>query len=149
MSSFVDAEKRRWDLTLNVGLVGRLRKDAGVDLGKAGEGMAAALFADPESLVKALWVLCERQAERQDVTPEQFGYGFDGPSVQRAVDALLEAIIDFFHRSNPAGKMKEKLPSLLKKLEADATAKMEAQMDSILNANAGDSPASSASTPGK
>ena len=57
MAKFTDAKGRMWPLTINVGLLGRLRRDAGFDLSKIGEGMAETMTTDPGTLVKVLWVL--------------------------------------------------------------------------------------------
>lgn len=151
MAKFEDSSGKVWTIQLNVGLVGQLRREAKFDLGGAvrdGEKLAELLFTDPEILVGILWVCCEPQAQTLGVSAEQFGFGFDGPAISRAVDALLEAIIDFFHRPATAAAMKAKMPTLLNDLDQKMTAALEKQADSISSPNAGSLPASSAATPG-
>lgn len=152
MPKFKDAKDREWDLALNVGLLGKLRKEAGFDLGKntTAERLSETLFADPEMIVRVLWVLCESQAEKTGVSPEEFGYGFDGPSINSAITAFIEAIIDFFHRPAAATAMKAKLPQMMgsfdQKVQTIGLAAMD-QAISILNDSAGVLPESSAWMP--
>ena len=142
MSKFRDAEGREWKLSLTVGMVTRLRTDAGFELGKASSAdrLGEMLFANPETVARVLWVMIERQAEPLGVTPEAFADGLDGPTIEAASTAILEAIIDFFHRAQPAAAMKNKLPEVLGKMDQRITAAMTAAMDSPSSDNAGDLP---------
>jgi hypothetical protein len=146
VARFKDSKGRDWDIVLNVGLIGELKRDAAFDLGKAaeaGERFGDFLFADPSTLANVLWVLVRRQATSQGVTEEQFPYVLDGDAIDRAGDALMEAVIDFFHRRR-AGAMKARLPKLLAKMDAEIQAAMSQAADSILSGSAGSSPESPA-----
>jgi hypothetical protein len=131
---FKDKEGREWDVTLNVGVIGALRRDANFELGKAAtaERFAETLFADPEQFVRVLWVIVEKQAEKAGVSPEEFGYSFDYETVGRATEAFMEAIIDFFHRPAAAKAIKAKLPALLKSIDKQIVTGMEATMEKAI-----------------
>jgi len=137
---------REWELALNVGLLGRLRRDADFDLGKNTnkERLAETLFADPETIVKVLWVIVEKQAEKASVSPEEFGYGFDGSAIESAATAFMEAIIDFFHRPAVAKALTMQLPGMLTEFDARMVGATEKAIEklkrSTLNDSAGNSP---------
>ncbi len=150
MTSYRDRNGNDWDIRLDVGLVGRLRTDAGFNLGKemVAERIAETLFTDPESFAKVLWVLCREQAEKRTITPEQFVSGLDFEAINNASLALMEAITDFFHRPAVAAKMKSALPGWMAKVDAMAVEAVDRAFSqtSILRTGAGGSPASSEST---
>jgi hypothetical protein len=149
VASFKDADGREWKLRLTVGLLGDVRRDAGVDLGaaiKSPKDLAGILYADPADLVKVLWVLVEKQATDAGVSPEEFGHAFDGAAIERAGEALLEAVADFFPRSAIGRKIKSNLPKLLEQVDREIEARMDAALTS--NAPAGNSPESSGSIHG-
>lgn len=138
MAKFADSEGREWDLSLNVGLVTKLRTDAGFELGKttSAEKLGEALFADPETFAKVLWVCVESQAEKKGVSGEAFAFALDGDTIEKATTALMLAIIDFFHRRGPGKVMAARLPDLLKNLDS----KIETAIQSRLNEQLGNSP---------
>ncbi len=150
MPKFQDSLGREWRIGLTVAALPRLRAEAGFDLGKAAaaEKLGEMLFGDPETVAKVLWVLVDRQAEAVGVTPEAFTEGLDGLAIERAANALIEAIIDFFHRARPAAAIKSKLPEVLGKMDERLEAAMTTAMamDATWNASAGGSPGSSGST---
>ena len=153
MSRFKDSTGREWSLDLNVGMLGKLRTDAGFELGKSqtAERLAETLFADPETLAKVLWVLVESQADAKQVTPESFACSLDGDALEVATTAILEAIIDFFHRAGPRAMLRSRLPEMLHKADTQVMQAIESEMsrrtEGPLNPGAGSLPASSASTP--
>lgn len=116
MANFTDAKGRNWFLSLTVGDQLHIQRETGVDVGKAFKSVDALsdmIFADPATLVKTLWVLCESQAEKANITPEQFGYGFDGATLEGATEALLEAIADFTPRSAIGQAIRRNLKKVL------------------------------------
>lgn len=147
MASFKDRNDREWRLELDVPMVVALRTRVGFELGKAAvsERFGEILFGDPETLVRVLWVICEQQAEKAGVTPEQFGGGFNGQAVSDAVDALIGAITDFTHRPAVAAAIKAKLPTTLAGMEARMIRAIEEKMNSISNESATSLPASAES----
>lgn len=96
MSKFTDANGRDWQVTLTVGLLRPLRElGFGLDELK-GTTVGGLAFAEPEKLVEVAWLLCEAQADKAGVTPEQFGAGFDGDTLDRFADAFMGAVLLFF-----------------------------------------------------
>lgn len=128
MAKFTDHTECEWRVLLTYGSAKRVKEATGVNLALAGQGAVEwvdALFNDPGVLVGVLWELCAEQAQRANVTPEQFGERFDGATLDAAGNALLEAVADFFPRSRIAQALREKLPQVIAKAEAEAVAKLE------------------------
>jgi hypothetical protein len=139
-----------WRVRLTLGLVGRLRSDAGFDLGAAAGGgeLARVLFGgEPETLGRVLWTLCRDEAQARGLTaPEAFYEMFGPEELDAAADALMEAVTDFFHRGR-AAEIKKSLPGMKATLNARMTAAAVAAIGSMSSGSGGDSPASSASPP--
>lgn len=129
MPKFSDSQGRDWPLVISIAHVGELKRDAGFDLGKAGDevAFAKALFGDPVTIANVLWVLVRKGAG--SVTQEEFFAALDPDAVERATDALLEAIADFFHRRR-SGPVKARIPELM----AAVDKAHEKKMQSIFNA---------------
>lgn len=140
MPTFTDKAGRSWLVELTVADLPRLRA-LGFELGQilsAPERMGDLFLADPEKLVAAVWLLCEAQADTAGVTPEQFAAGFDGPGLERSVEALIGAAIDFFPRSRVATEMRGRLTTALEQADRAIIEKMRS------SAPATNSPASPA-----
>lgn len=143
VATYADRHGREWAISLTVGDFPRL-KAAGVDLGavlRDGQALADLLFCDPERLGRAVWTLCETQAARAGVTPEQFADGLDGPALERLGEAMGEAIADFFPRSKVAAAIKGNVKASLEAADRAMVAALTSKL------TAGGSPAPSASTP--
>lgn len=96
MSKFTDATGREWAVGLTVGLLRPLR---GIGFGLdelKGTAVGTLAYAEPEKLVELAWLLCEPQADKAGVTPEQFGAAFDGDALDNFADAFMEAVLSFF-----------------------------------------------------
>jgi len=156
MHSFVDNANRTWELTINVAIVKRVRALVDVDLyGLVDEGFKSlsALIADPVQLADVLFCLCKEEAEKANVTDEDFGRALAGDAITRAADAFVEELIDFFpdararaglRKAIDAGrKVRDKVlthaETLLESIDPEVEAKK--WIDS-----SGNSPASSPST---
>ena len=128
MAKFTDHTGHEWKLLLTYGSAKRVKDATGVNLAVAGSGNAEwvnLLFDDPGKIVGVLWELCEEQARAANVTAEQFGERFDGATLSAAGDALMEAVADFFPRSRIAQTIREKLPQVVAKAEAEAIQHLE------------------------
>lgn len=126
MSQFTDRDGRTWSLGVTVGDLKPLR-EFGFDLNKivgAGSGLGEILFAEPERLVGVLYHLCEKQAEKAGVTPEAFACLFDGPTIEAAGEALLEAVIDFSPRSRVARELKGRLKATLAAMDEELASRI-------------------------
>lgn len=152
MTEFTDKDGRAWTLRLTVGSLAAFRA-AGIDLSKAlrsAEGLAEILFADPENLVRVLWVLCEGQAKEKGVDPQAFAEGFDGPALESATEALLSAVADFFPRTAVGKALRESQPKTLAAMDRALIQAMTRRAESAistLNDTVGNSPGTSAATP--
>lgn len=153
MSQFKDCLGREWQIDLTVASLRDVRKHAQIDLGKLlkdNNAFAEFLFSEPEALVEVLWVLCREQAEAQGVDAEHFARGFDGPTGDKAAEAVLAAVADFFPRRGLGRTLKERMPSLLAKMDELANQVVTEALDraAASNNSAGNSPASAGSNPG-
>ena len=134
--SFRDAEGREWHLSLSIGLARRIKDEVGVDFGQLADGkLLAELGTDPEKLCSALWLMCEKQAERQSVTPEGFAESLDGDAIDGAMEALVEAIVLFTrsHLRNAMRTMFSKTKVAQEKTAKAAETWIETNADQITN----------------
>lgn len=110
MSQFKDANGRTWTLNVHVGSIKRTRDATGVDITKLYGEDAAKVFADIVLTVNVLYMLVKPQADEAGISDEQFGEGLVGDAIERAHDALMDAVADFFPSSTRPllVKMKQK-----------------------------------------
>ena len=96
MLSFDDAAGRTWSLAITINQVKKVRDKCDVDLvgHELGETLQK-LGADPVALCDVLYTICEDQIEKAGLTPEQFGEGLAGDSIDAATDAFLDALVAF------------------------------------------------------
>ena len=154
-TTFKDAADREWRVRLTIGLLGTVRRETGVELGKvlaSAEGLGkfeSEVVGDPEKFVTVLYLLCHDQAEKAGVTPEQFAEAIDGDTYRRAAEAMLGACSDFFRPPKTSGATKETLRTLLAKADDLMAETIRAKLNDLPTANgsAGNSPASPDSTP--
>lgn len=99
MVRFTDRTGRAWDLVLTFGHVEPIRDACDLDLlqlGKSEDGWSSLFGVEFRQIVSATWLLCQDQAATRSVTPEQWAYLFDHPTMVGAASALAEAVIGFF-----------------------------------------------------
>lgn len=113
-TTFIDTCNRRWDLSITVGTVKRVRQLCGVDLYDAlGGAVLSELAADPVKLVDVLYAIAKPQADAADVTDEAFGESMAGDAILHATNALLEGLTSFFARPG----QREAFRAVLEKLD--------------------------------
>ena len=78
--------------------------------------MVGSLAVDPVLLCDVIFVLVSDQAERNNITDEDFGESMAGEAIGKATEALLDEIVDFF----PPRKRKVLRMALDKMEEAQA-----------------------------
>jgi len=118
VKTFTDNTGRVWTVALNVGTLKRVRALREVDLMQAVEGkLVEKLIADPVLLCDVLYAVCKEEAEKQNVSDEDFGRGLGGDAIDSATTALLEELVDFFpqRRREVLRKALEKMQSLQEK----------------------------------
>jgi hypothetical protein len=98
MKAFNDTKNRRWDLSLSIATVKRVRNLTDVDLLSILDKpeLLSDLASDPVQLVDVLYIIVKPQADAINVTDEQFGESLDGESIEKATECFLEALVDFF-----------------------------------------------------
>lgn len=96
MMTFTDLHGRAWTPRITVATVRTVRTVTGVDLFKilTEDGQLQELFGDIVKVVDVLWLACRGQ--HAGVTDEDFASGLAGDICEKAIDALLGAILDFF-----------------------------------------------------
>jgi len=100
MASFTDSKSKDWNVAISVEDVRQVRAVCGVNLYEAIDGnLFAKLAGDPVALVDVLYVVCKSQADSRGINAEEFGRALAGDSIEKASDALIEAIIDFFPKA--------------------------------------------------
>lgn len=157
MHSFVDNANRTWEVVINVAAIKRVRGLLSVDLYSLvddGFKSLSALVSDPVQLADVLYCLCEDQADKANISDEDFGRALAGDAITRAADAFVEELIDFFpdararaslRKAIDAGKkVRDKVLTHAEKLLE--TIDPESEAVKWINSS-GNSPASSPSTP--
>lgn len=132
-SSFTDCKGRAWKLTLTMGSVAAVKRETNVNLALASKtaDWVDVLFGEPERLVSILWILCEEQAKGAGIEAEEFGYGFDGPTLEAAGMALATAIADFFPRSRIAQAIREGLPKVMDAADRKAVESIQRNISTV------------------
>ena len=110
----------------------------------------------------AMYAVCKPQADKEEVTDEQFGEGLAGDSIAEATNALIEAIVAYLPEQKR--RLMEKAAEKQRQIETRGLAAVEKHLDdpnlvdrvvqdleknlqaSALNASSSDSPESSEST---
>ncbi len=158
MKTFQDNAGRTWTVAVNVDGIRRVRSLLNVNLLDVlddGCKLLAQLHDDPVLLVDVLYCLCKPEADAQQISDEQFGKSMSGDALLNAATALLESLSDFFPQARQRAAMKElvaKTGQVVDRLldHAETTLK-EFDPESVAQsaiASFGNSPDSSASTPG-
>ncbi len=118
MSQFNDNQQRPWNLDLDAPTIEMVRaatcrKDGckhdpyvapcdGIDLADLHGKAIDRLANDPVLLVRVLTLLVSDQLQSTNITATSFGKSIAGPALERATDAMLESIADFFHGKRAA-----------------------------------------------
>jgi hypothetical protein len=137
MPKCTDKLGREWELGITVADLKALR-EVGFDFVTFIPEKASAVLFDPEQLMRVLRVFAHVPKETPD---DEFNAGFDGPAMQRAGEALLEACADFSPHSRLAAWLRGRYAKGLEIL-ATATARV---LESNLSAS--NSPAESPASP--
>lgn len=111
-ATFTDGNGREWKLRLTTDQLSVLRDRFKLDVvGMTDFGQfIGLLFDDPERFVSVVHLLARPPA---DMTAEDFASGFDGPTLEAAGVALLEAFANFSPRSRIAQWRTTKIRELM------------------------------------
>lgn len=117
MKSFCDVNGKKWNISITVGSIKRVRDLAGVDLLDMKNGAVfEKLSSDPIALCDCLWALCSDQAEKDGVTETEFFDAMAGDAIDSATVAMLDDLVAFFPNAKRA-----LLENLLRKLRTVQT----------------------------
>ncbi|MFI4855135.1 MAG: hypothetical protein ACIAQF_09205 [Phycisphaerales bacterium JB065] len=114
--SFKDAEGREMVVRVNVFTLEKVKEpeDLNFDLlSIAEEEPLRRLCTDYGLLVGILWIVCARSIEKhgedrgEAITPEEFAESFSGDVLANALDALVQAITDFFPNARQRKNVRE------------------------------------------
>ena len=94
MAIFIDNQKREWNLYIDIPIARKIRTQLNVDILDIQEGLSA-ISEDPILLCDVLFMLCQQQAEKRNISDEQFGKALVGEAIESACSAFVEALMDF------------------------------------------------------
>lgn len=159
MHTFKDNEGRPWTVAINIATAKRVKAatNGAVDLYSAvSDGLEALgkLLSDVLTLVDVIYLCCEEQAQAKNVSDVDFGRAMAGDVIEKATDAFLKALIDFF----PDPRTRKTLATVIEKAKAYGDQQLNQAVELVENldiesllksskSSSGNSPASSASTP--
>lgn len=130
---FEDREGRTWSLRITVKDARRVQDETGINV-LTMDGLQR-VVDNPLELYEVLWVLCEDQADRAGVSPEEFGEAIDGEALSGATDALVEALENFIPPQKR--RMMRALRGRAQEIDAEQTEEMveaieNGEMDGML-----------------
>lgn len=101
MAHFVDRTGDRWDISLTLADLRRVKDQTGNDLMAVVNGdTEAAWLADVYAMFAVLCVLTERQRNERGLTVDDFAERIESQEIAEAASlAIASAVIDFFHPS--------------------------------------------------
>jgi len=119
-ASWTDNEGRRWNTTVTVGTLKRVKDLVDVNLLDVFDGVLLSRLADdPVLLANTLYAVCKPQADERGVDDVAFGELLVGDTIERAAEALVHGIASFFPQGRRAA-----LTSLWTKLQRAQAATM-------------------------
>ena len=96
MAAFKDNTGREWAVSIDVNAVKRVRSLLDVDLLDIVDGkLVERLVGDPVLVCDVIYAVCKPQADKDDITDEDFGRAMLGDAIDAAVSALLESLVNF------------------------------------------------------
>lgn len=122
MIGFKDKTGRFWQLELTIGLIESIKEKALTDIDTlitAPEEFGKVLLMNPRKFAEILWVMCEEQAVVANVSPTDFGKLLNRDTIDKASNAFIESILDFYPRQSAGRVMRENLPALLMKMDSE------------------------------
>ena len=130
MKTFVDNMGKTWTVTVNVGTIKRVKDLLGINLVQAITGdLIEKVENDICLFVDILYVVCKQQAQANNISDEKFGELLGGDSLEKATEAFLEQLIDFFPEAKR--KLYRKAWSKTKQAEVLAVQKLEKKLQAM------------------
>lgn len=136
MPKFEDKENRTWVITLDVGLIEDIKDETEIDLDeliRQPQKMSEMIFVSPRKMVELLYVCCEKQIALIPLTPREFARIFDRDVLDKACNALLEAIMLFYPRSSVGNVIQKNLPKMIEEMDRKLVVDTEAKVKQVLS----------------
>jgi hypothetical protein len=132
MASFQDRLSRTWNIEITVFELKKVKDEFQLDLAEcasADNRLFARLSTDTVLLVDVLSCLLEDQIKQLGLNDRQFAQGIVGVGITHAIEALVEAIVNF---SQPReGQLMRAMWNKLESTKELATVRVLGQMDEI------------------
>lgn len=135
MRSFKTNDGQEWQLSVNVLTVKRCRELTGINvLGLVGEQSAIAdLFTDDVRLCEVLCACIKPQLDAAGKTADDFYATVDGDVIEKAAEALLDEVVNFFQepRRGLLKKAMAKYQKAAEKMRREGAAEVEKRLKEI------------------
>jgi hypothetical protein len=129
LKTFKDNAGRTWTLAVNIAAMKRVKTLLNVNLMDAVENdLIQKLATDPVLLCDVIYAICKPEADKQNITDEQFGQAMAGDAIEHATVALLEELVDFFPEAKR--RVLRKVVEKFKQTEKQANETAEKYLDS-------------------
>lgn len=155
MATFNDRNGREWKLAITVADLPRLRALCGVgpsEILNTELALTGMYASGPAELTEFAWSLCSAEAQAAGVAADTFIAGMDADALDRLFDAVQGEVVRFFNRSAAGQGIARSLPrireTIARRTEESIQRRLSEDEASTSSGSAGNSPASSASTPG-
>ena len=156
MHTFRDNAGRTWTVAIDIAAIKRVRSLLDIDLlevlpgkGVPGRGLGI-VDRDPVLFVDILYVLCKPEADRAEVTDEEFGRGLGGDALLAASDAFTEAFISFYPSPRDRKRMRravEHMSAMLEKRRDSLDSNLESTVEQAIERRLAECGASSGKPP--
>jgi hypothetical protein len=129
MKKFIDAQGRYWVVDINVATIKRVKALTEINLLTVVEGeLVEQLSSDPILLCDVLYAVCKPQADREEISDEDFGTGLAGDAISEATKALIEALVEFF--PEPRRRLLQKAAAKFQQVQTKAFQMIETKLES-------------------
>ena len=130
MREYTDALKRNWRLSINVATVRRIMQVSNIDVLALATGtLADDLIKDPCRAADLLWPMVMDQAAAAGITLESFCEGLSGDALERAIEILLDEVIDFFPSAPYRAELRARYDAALRVIRRTSSQRMSALAD--------------------
>lgn len=135
MKAFKTTDGTEWQVVVNVATIKRCMDDTGLRLTDlfASEAKIGEFFADDVRFCEVLFSVIRPQADAADKTLDDFLAGIDGTVIEKAVEALLAELSDFFQepRKGLLKKVMERYSKAAEKVRVETLAVVEKQIEEM------------------
>ena len=132
MESFKDALGREWKLELLSGHVTRIMKEFGLNI-LDNEQLFEFFFQKRIQISSIIWIICEKQAEKLGIEPEDFVGAFSAETFEAVHLCLHRELLNFSRGRKIAEVLMKNLPAQLEAAEDILAEGISSQIKSIVS----------------